>query len=204
MQLFNLCNRPFGLAFHHIIHYPQVAGNVEQKRILMPGQSEAKKDEDLSDEQILKMSETFIRDLYYWNRSIRYRSQLANEFVQSVRNAAFGETDKPEMKMALQGAVFCFLFTGDWLPFFLRVYQTSGQQADQFNVDEDKTKIIEMKSAPDNPRLYRQYADRLWERQEYNGALNAYMRLKEIQPEVDDEVEARMEELKKTVMGENM
>jgi hypothetical protein len=197
-ELFNQCERLFGTRFFHIMHYPSICRMIEKKSILMPGETQ-KEDEELSDDQIIALSESFLYDLGYWHCHLEYRRQLLRELVASVKSAAMSALEKPDFQTALQAMAFCVLFTRDWVPFFTRLYHISGEHISKFNPDDEIPMIIDLKSSPDNPRCYHRYAEFLASKKEYFGALNVYRRLSEILPEKDDTVEARIQELVQTL-----
>ena len=195
MEIFSFCQRPFGLRFYHLLHYPEIAGEVEKKRILLPGQSSSHESDDLSDEQLIRLSEALMKDIQYWNLSLQYRVALLKEVLVSVKSVAFAELENPVFQAALRALAYCILFTENWIPFFTHLYQTSGQNADHINPEDERDLIIDLKGSPLNPRAHRLYAELLYDKQELFGALNVYRRLSEILPEPDESVNNRIEEI---------
>jgi hypothetical protein len=199
LELLTTSSQPFGLRFHQIIHYPIVGKLIEKKRILLPGQSQAEGEEELDDTQFNQFVTSLGSDMQLWSESFQTRVQLMKEVIDSAKRANFDRVNQPEFQTLLSATAYSLLFFVTPNPFLIRLYKQSGEKADQINPEDEKMLIIDMKSAPDNPRLYRKYADLLYEKNEMRGALNVYQRVMELLPEPDVDVTARIAELEASV-----
>ncbi len=191
LELFDKIQKPFGLRFHQILHYPN-AFERKSNLIITPGQEQEPDHEDETEKQ-QRINQAVNRD-YRMQSGITTTRQLIND-IKSIAD----ETLLNELTPALNAAVLSSLFPVEYNPFYFRLYQESGEKALEINPEDEKNLIIEIKSSPDQPTPYRQYAERLEEKGELNGAINAYLLTQEYLDEEDEHIANKINELTEKV-----
>ncbi len=189
MECFELAQKPFGLRFPHIIHYPVLASLSKKNLIVTPGDSE-QKDEVSQQERMEILVESMITD--FVSRPV---IRTVREIVNSVKASLFGEIEQERLQRLMNAVTLSTSILTMSNPFLMRLYEQSGEKADQLNPEDEMSDIIEIKSSPDNSRAYRIYGEKLFEKQDMEGARRVLLRAKVLLNEKDEELEARIRDL---------
>nr|HQH73435.1 hypothetical protein [bacterium] len=195
-SIFDRVKKPFGLRFHHLLGYGWIAKDFESSSILTPGQNPTAPSANPVSQEVLE------RSLAIMTQDIRYQDplDLIGELLRSFRTAAFGEVELQDLQRELNAAVYCFISIIRANLFTFEVYKQSGLHAMELNPRDEHALIIDLKSSPENPRLYRKYGDLLFEKGEKWGAFRAYDRYLVLEEKPDEEIiqraHALVEELK--------
>ena len=83
-----------------------MAGEIDKKRILLAGQTQNQDSNELTDDQLIKLSEALLRDLHNWNFSLPYRIAMLKEILVSAKSAAFSELENPLFQASLRAMAF--------------------------------------------------------------------------------------------------
>jgi len=169
-SLFDWVKKPFGLRFHRILNYGRIAPYFEKRHILTPDPSPNENPLDPMSEETLRHTASVI----LLDFQIQEPTDQCRDLLQSIQAAAFGEVKQEKFEQALNAAAYCFLGLNRINTFCADVYTMSGQHALELNPPDEHSLIIDLKSAPDNPRLFRKYGDLLYEKGEVEGAIRAY------------------------------
>lgn len=182
--VFDRVKKPFGLRFHQLLGYGWIAKDFESSAILTPGQNPTAS----STGQV--SSEVLVRSMAVMTQDLRCQDplDLTGEFLRSLRTAAFGEVELPNLQRELNAAVYCLLTIIRANLFTFEVYKQSGLRAMELNPRDEHALIIDIKSSPDNPRLYRKYGDLLFEKGEKWGSFRAYDRYLVLEEKPDEEI----------------
>lgn len=191
MALFNEISRPFGLRFHRVIRYAFAMKDKQKRSILLPGESSAQENDRLDEETSNRLMESLLRDL-----SPVRRVEFAKDAIQSIQSAAFGEIDKNQLSMHLNAVAYCFLSPIPISPFLAQLYRISGENAEQINPSDEKELIIDLKGSPENPLLYLRYVELLEQKGEFLPAAQVCDCLREIAPDLSDELNAKINQLR--------
>ncbi len=194
------CSPTAGLRFHHIIRYPLIMKHKQKRNILLPGETVTPEENPLEEESLDKetlerISVGIWKDLSFYklnNQSETYFCYI-KDAIRSIRDAAFGKVDENRLHADLNAIAYCFLSGLPINPFLAKLYQVSGENAENINPSDEKEIILDLKGSPENPHLYRKYAELLEQKEEKLGALHVYMYLQEISP--DSELEIKITDL---------
>jgi len=195
--VFEAVKKPFGLRFYRILHYPSSVPAAPSKLILLSPAYQPETPESSKEELHEKLAKALTQDLIE-----EYSVVTVKEIVSAIKTAAFGELEPAALQTHLNAATFSLLFYPRENLFLLTLYQKSGEQAEALNPPDELNDIIEIKNSPDNPTVYRRYADRLFDKSEFRGAHQAYLRVKELLPEPDETLENRLRELEEKFKAE--
>ncbi|RJP20423.1 MAG: hypothetical protein C4527_24930 [Candidatus Omnitrophota bacterium] len=197
LQIFEMVSKPFGLRFHQIIHYPVLAYLTKSRIIITPDKTEDSHQEITDEHRNEILIQLMVND-FAGIPPFRFVKNI----VSIVKEAAYGVMEKEVLHKMLNAISFSSAFLTMSNPFLLHLYQRSGEWAEQLNPQDEWNDIIEMKSAPDNPAAYRRYADKLYEKNEREGAYFVYQRARALSKESDDHLHTRIRELEEYVTKE--
>ncbi len=188
--LFQEVSRPFGFRFCQIIRYPRVMKDKLKRSILLPGEADTQPDDKLDEETAKRLIEALMLDI-----SHLIRLEYAQNVLQSIRSAAFGEMEERELNICLNAAAFCLISPLPINPFLIELYRRSGEKAEEINPSDEREIIIDLKGSPDNIRLYHKYAELLENKNEYLGAAQVYSYIRTLQKQDDPQFEEKLKTL---------
>lgn len=197
LELFDRVKEPFGMRFYRVLHYPSAFRKTKSNLIITPGQEQKPQEEEESEqEQGEKLLEAAFKDV-----TNHTNHGLLCELLQSIRSAAFGHIELNKIEHLLNAAVYAMFIPINVNPFFLKLYDDSGKNWDKINPEEEKHYILDIKGAPDQSFNYRRYADHLYEKEHYEGALMTYRHTAKMLNEPDETIDQRIKEIE-TMLGE--
>ncbi len=191
LELFDRVKEPFGMRFYRVLHYPSAFRDTKSNLILTPGQEQkSQEEEESAQERSEKMLEAALKDV-----SNHTNHGLLRELLQSIRSAAFGQVELNQIEHILNAAVYAMFIPISVNPFFLKLYDDSGKNWDKINPEEEKHFILDIKGSPDQSSNYRRYADHLYEKEHYEGALMTYRHSAQLLDEPDETIDQRIKEI---------
>ena len=191
MELFERIKKPFGLRFYQVIHFPFQHLEKKSKLIFSPGESESALSETITrQEKYEAITRALFQDFYTLSLPV-----IIRQVVQSLRATAFGEVDPQELNHQCNAVAFSLLFPYLENMFRMTLYEKSAEQAEELNPEDERTDIIEIKNAPDNPRAYLRYAETLAEKEEWEGAFHVHRRAGKFMDQPDEAWTRRLKEL---------
>ena len=196
IELFERMEKPFGLRFFRLLHYPEAMHSLQRKRIVTPGEANAPQAEKNDDELFQRLIEALRNDITHHNLS-----RIDREVAASIKATGFGEIDFNQEPAMLNAAVFASHLPSEWNPFVLRLYRQSGEQAEKINPNDETNFIIDLKSNPQNASLWRRYGDLLFDKEEWAGAFNVYRHVKTLQDEYDEALNERLHSIEEKLLA---
>lgn len=197
MDVFEHVRKPFGLRFYRILHYPTALEGTPRTMIVLPGETEPPK--TLSDEEKhQKIGQAMGLDL-----SMGFMSEMTGEVIESVKAASFGEIPDEQRTILMNAVAFSCFYPAAWSPFLLRLYQESGEKAEQINPTDETHCILDIMSAAGNHEPYKRYADLLFDKGELAGAYNTYRHALTLKGDADETVSARLRDIQERLAAEH-
>lgn len=190
--------KPFGLRYFYILQYPWLVHPESIKRFSKDGE------------------EPPLRAIMAAGLQISFNAGLLDlaykTFIKDFESAIVDILSEVDSKFAMNTIALITRIPAPELTFWQELFRRSGEQAEEINPPDELSAIREIQAKPYELEPYRQYADLLYEKGERFGAYCAYIQMREVMPneeddedvKMSDEILSRLRNLERQLIEENL